>query len=98
MAAGRHLGVRQTARLLALAHAAGADSMVACFGAKYHFLAWRPVHAIPRAGTDPCRPLIGSISHPLGAISPARSCLDARAARRARLDGKHGQDDPRLGW
>jgi hypothetical protein len=52
LAAGRHLGVRQTARLLALAHAASADSMVACFDAKYHFLAWRPVHAIARAGTD----------------------------------------------
>jgi hypothetical protein len=52
LAVGRRLGVRETARLLALAHAAAADAMVACFDAKYHYLFWRPVHAIARAGSD----------------------------------------------
>jgi hypothetical protein len=26
--------------------------MIACFDAKYHYLSWRPLHAIQRAGTD----------------------------------------------
>jgi len=40
------------ARLLGLAHVAVADALIAGFDAKYHFLFWRPVHAIGRAGTD----------------------------------------------
>jgi hypothetical protein len=52
LAAARHLGVRETARLFALASTAAAESMVGCFDAKYHYLFWRPVHAIPRAGSD----------------------------------------------
>jgi hypothetical protein len=41
-----------TARMLALAHLAGGDAMIACFDAKYHYMFWRPIHAIPRADTD----------------------------------------------
>ena len=52
LAAERGLGPVQTARLLAMAHVAGSDAMIACFDAKYHYLSWRPVHAIPRADTD----------------------------------------------
>ncbi len=52
LAAARHLGPVRTARLLAMAHVAGGDAMIACFEAKYHFLNWRPVHAIQRADTD----------------------------------------------
>lgn len=52
LAALRGLGEVQTARLLAMAHVAGSDAMIACFDAKYHYLFWRPVHAIPRADTD----------------------------------------------
>jgi PAP2 superfamily len=40
------------ARLLALAHVAGGDAMIACFDAKYTYNFWRPVHAIPRADSD----------------------------------------------
>jgi hypothetical protein len=40
------------ARMLALVHVASADALVACFDAKYHFLFWRPIHAIHRANTD----------------------------------------------
>jgi hypothetical protein len=52
LAAERGLSPVQTARLLAMAHVAGSDAMIACFDAKYHYLSWRPLHAIQRAGTD----------------------------------------------
>jgi hypothetical protein len=52
LAAQRNLGPVRTARLLAMAHVAGGDAMIACFEAKYQYLNWRPVHAIPRADTD----------------------------------------------
>ena len=35
-----------------LAHVAGGDAMIGCFDAKYHYLSWRPLHAIQRAETD----------------------------------------------
>ena len=38
--------------MLAMAHVAGSDAMIACFDAKYHYLSWRPLHAIQRADTD----------------------------------------------
>jgi len=38
--------------MLALAHLAGGDAMIACFDAKYHYLFWRPIQAIARADTD----------------------------------------------
>jgi hypothetical protein len=46
------LDAAETARLLALAHVAGGDAMIACFDAKYSYNFWRPVHAVPRADTD----------------------------------------------
>jgi hypothetical protein len=52
LAAREDLNAVQTARMLALAHLAGGDAMIGCFEAKYHYLFWRPVHAIPRAATD----------------------------------------------
>ena len=42
----------ETGRMLAMAHVAGGDAMIGCFDAKYHYLSWRPLHAIQRAGTD----------------------------------------------
>ena len=42
----------ETARMLAMAHVAGGDAMIGCFDAKYHYLSWRPIHAIRRADTD----------------------------------------------
>jgi hypothetical protein len=38
--------------MLAMAHVAGGDAMIACFDAKYHYWFWRPYQAIPLAGTD----------------------------------------------
>jgi hypothetical protein len=52
LAAERGLDPVQTARMLAMAHVAGSDAMIACFDAKYHYLSWRPLHAIQRADTD----------------------------------------------
>jgi hypothetical protein len=52
LAAARGLDLVQTARMLAVAHVAGGDAMIACFDAKYHYWFWRPYQAIPRADTD----------------------------------------------
>lgn len=52
LAAERRLGLAQTARMLAMAHVAGGDAMIACFDAKFAYWFWRPFQAIPRAGED----------------------------------------------
>ena len=52
VAAARRLSLAQTARMLAMAHGAGADAMIACFDAKYHFWFWRPYQAIHLADMD----------------------------------------------
>jgi hypothetical protein len=52
LAAARRLDLVQTARMLAMAHVAGGDAMIACFDAKYHYWSWRPYVAIPQADTD----------------------------------------------
>jgi hypothetical protein len=52
LATARGLDVVQTARMLAMAHVAGGDAMIACFDAKYHYWFWRPYQAIPQADTD----------------------------------------------
>jgi len=52
LADARGLNAIETARMLAMAHVAGGDAMIACFDAKYHYLSWRPLHAIRRADTD----------------------------------------------
>ena len=53
LAAARQLDLLQTARLLAMAHVAGGDAMIACFDAKYAYWFWRPSQAVPRSGLDP---------------------------------------------
>ena len=52
LAAARGLDLVQTARMLAMAHVAGGDAMIACFDAKYHYWFWRPFQAIQFADTD----------------------------------------------
>jgi hypothetical protein len=52
LAAAHRLGLLQTARMLAMAHVAGGDGMIACFDNKYHDWFWRPYQAIPLADTD----------------------------------------------
>jgi hypothetical protein len=46
------LDVVETARLFAMGFTANADALIGCFDAKYHYLFWRPRHAISRADTD----------------------------------------------
>jgi hypothetical protein len=52
LAIGRGLNVRDTARFFAMVHTAAADAVIAGFEAKYHYSAWRPRTAIPRADVD----------------------------------------------
>jgi hypothetical protein len=52
LASARGLDLVQTARMLAMAHVAGGDAMIACFDAKYHYWFWRPYQAIPQAASD----------------------------------------------
>ncbi len=54
-AAAAHHGDRdlvRNARLLALLNLAMADAAIACWEAKYHYVFWRPITAIPLADTD----------------------------------------------
>jgi hypothetical protein len=73
LADARRLTAIETARMLAMAHVAGGDAMIGCFDAKYHYLSWRPVHAIHRADTDgnghtmsdpAWQPLLSTPNHP----------------------------------
>ena len=48
----RGLDLRESARLLGYVNVATADTMIACWDAKYHYNFWRPTHAIQRADTD----------------------------------------------
>ena len=48
----RGLDLRESARLLGYVHVSAADTMIACWEAKYHYSLWRPNHAIQRADTD----------------------------------------------
>jgi hypothetical protein len=48
----RGLERRESARLLGYTWVAVADTMIACWEAKYHYMFWRPNHAIQRADTD----------------------------------------------
>lgn len=52
LAVDQELDLVQAARMLAMAHVAGADALIACFDAKYHYWFWRPYQAIARADTD----------------------------------------------
>jgi hypothetical protein len=47
-----HLTFSEQARLLGLLNTAMADADIACWDAKYHYIFWRPVTAIPLADTD----------------------------------------------
>jgi membrane-associated phospholipid phosphatase len=52
MGRDRHASLVEKARLLAQVNLAMADAAIACWEAKYHYVAWRPVTAIPLADTD----------------------------------------------
>jgi PAP2 superfamily len=52
LANARGLDLRESARMLGYVNVATADTMIACWEAKYHYYFWRPTHAIQRADTD----------------------------------------------
>ena len=52
IATSKNLGVRDTARFLAMTFTAASDGGIAGFEAKYHYRAWRPRTAIPGAEGD----------------------------------------------
>jgi hypothetical protein len=52
IAISRNLGVRDTARFLAMTFTSASDAGIAGFEAKYHYRAWRPRTAIPAAEGD----------------------------------------------
>jgi hypothetical protein len=52
LASAQRLDTTDAARMLGLAHVATADAVIGCFDSKYHYLFWRPIHAIGRADTD----------------------------------------------
>ena len=52
LAESRGLDENDAARFLGYTWVAVADTMIACWEAKYHYLFWRPNHAIQRADTD----------------------------------------------
>ncbi|XVV11322.1 vanadium-dependent haloperoxidase [Actinoplanes sp. CA-131856] len=52
LAADHRLSTVETARMLAMVDIATADTMIACYGQKRHWRFWRPVTAVPLAGTD----------------------------------------------
>ena len=52
IATTHELGLVKAARMLAMAHVAGGDALIACFDAKYHYWFWRPYQAIAGAAED----------------------------------------------
>jgi hypothetical protein len=84
----RGLDAVQTARLLAMGNLIGADALIACFDAKYHYLFWRPAFAVPQGDTDGNPNTIGDPAWtPLAATTPAHpeypsahGCLTAAEA------------------
>lgn len=73
IASERGLGTVQAARLFAMGNLVGSDALIACFDAKYHYLAWRPQFAIPQGASDgnpataadpDWKPLLGAPPHP----------------------------------
>jgi hypothetical protein len=83
----RHDSTLQNARLLAQLNVAIADAAIACFEAKYTYVFWRPVTAIPLAATDgnpattedpAWMPLFATPAHP--EYPSAHSCLSGAAA------------------
>jgi hypothetical protein len=52
LAASRHLGIVDDARLFATANLAAADAAIGCWNNKYHWNTWRPITAIREAASD----------------------------------------------
>ncbi|MFC5103074.1 vanadium-dependent haloperoxidase [Kibdelosporangium philippinense] len=69
----RGLNAADAARMFAVAHLVGVDSLIGCFNDKYFWKTWRPVTAIHEAANDgnpattadpDWKPLLGTPAHP----------------------------------
>jgi hypothetical protein len=87
MVADRHLDAMGAARLFAMGTMVGADALIACFDAKYHYVFWRPQFAIPLGSTErrsstggdsAWKPLLATPNHP--EYPAAHGCLTAAEA------------------
>ena len=76
----------EAARLMAMDNLVGADALIGCFDAKYHYLFWRPQFAIPLGDSDSnpattgdptWQPLLGTPPHP---ENPLANCLTSAMA------------------
>lgn len=83
----RGLDAVESARLFAMGNMVGADALVACFDAKYHYLFWRPGFAVTQAESDgnpltngdaAWQPFLGNPTHP--EYPSAHSCLTGSMA------------------
>jgi hypothetical protein len=83
----RHIGLLESARLLAAMNIAMADAGIACWDGKYTFAFWRPITAIPLAESDgnpetsadpTWTPLLPTPPHP--EYPSAHSCFSGAAA------------------
>jgi hypothetical protein len=88
LAAEHHFTFSEESRLLAAVDLAIADAAIGCWDAKYTFVSWRPVTAIPLAGTDGnsdttadtlWTPLLTTPAHP--EYPSAHSCVSGAASR-----------------
>jgi hypothetical protein len=76
------LDLFEAARFMAMVEVTVGDAFIACFDAKYHYLAWRPITAIRAGDTDgnadtvgdpAWNPLLGTPNHP--EYPSAHSCI-----------------------
>ena len=83
----RGLDAVEAARLMAMGNLVGADAMIGCFDAKYHYLFWRPLFAIRQGDSDgnpgttgepTWQPLLGTPPHP--EYPSAHSCYTSAQA------------------
>lgn len=84
----RRLDVVDAARFMGMVSVTLADSLIACFDAKYHYAFWRPITAVRAGDTDgndatvgdpTWTPLIGTPNHP--EYPSAHSCLTPASGR-----------------
>ena len=87
IAEDQELDAVQAARLFAMGNLVGADALIACFDAKYHYLFWRPQFAVPLGDTDgnpdtagdpTWTPLLATPNHP--EYPSAHGCFSAAQA------------------
>jgi hypothetical protein len=87
IATSKNLSALSTARLMAMGNMVASDALIGCFDAKYHYLFWRPVYAIPQGDTDgnpntpgdpTFIPLLPTPPHP--EYPSAHSCLTSSQA------------------